>query len=56
MGFVTVLRLASWNIFRGRTRDCDRFDLELVLAALRDLDADVVALQEVDRDQEESGA
>jgi endonuclease/exonuclease/phosphatase family metal-dependent hydrolase len=56
MGFVTVLRLASWNIFRGRTRDRDRFDLELVLAALRDLDADVVALQEVDRGQEESGA
>jgi endonuclease/exonuclease/phosphatase family metal-dependent hydrolase len=56
MGFVTVLRVASWNIFRGRTRDRDRFDLELVLAALRDLDADVVALQEVDRDQEESGA
>jgi endonuclease/exonuclease/phosphatase family metal-dependent hydrolase len=56
MGFVTTLRLASWNIFRGRTRDRDRFDLDLVLAALRDLDADVVALQEVDRDQEESGA
>jgi endonuclease/exonuclease/phosphatase family metal-dependent hydrolase len=53
---VTILRLASWNIFRGRTRDRDRFDLDLVLAALRDFDADVVALQEVDRDQEESGA
>jgi endonuclease/exonuclease/phosphatase family metal-dependent hydrolase len=53
---VTTLRLASWNIFRGRTRDRDRFDLDLVLAALRALDADVVALQEVDRDQEESGA
>jgi endonuclease/exonuclease/phosphatase family metal-dependent hydrolase len=56
MARVTVLRLASWNIFRGRTRDRDRFDLDLVLRALRHLDADVVALQEVDRDQEESGA
>jgi len=52
---VTILRLASWNIFRGRTREGDRFDLDLVLRALRDVDADVVALQEVDRDQEESG-
>jgi endonuclease/exonuclease/phosphatase family metal-dependent hydrolase len=55
-GRVTILRLASWNICRGRTRDRDRFDLDLVLAALRALDADVVALQEVDRDQQESGA
>jgi endonuclease/exonuclease/phosphatase family metal-dependent hydrolase len=56
MAPVTTLRLASWNIFRGRTRERDRFDLGLVLAALRALDADVVALQEVDRDQQESGA
>jgi endonuclease/exonuclease/phosphatase family metal-dependent hydrolase len=56
MASVTILRVASWNICRGRTRERDRFDLGLVLAALRALDADVVALQEVDRDQQESGA
>ncbi|HYT26809.1 MAG TPA: endonuclease/exonuclease/phosphatase family protein [Actinomycetota bacterium] len=52
---VTKLRLATWNIFSGRTREGDRVDLDLTLATLRALDADVVALQEVDRDQDRSG-
>jgi endonuclease/exonuclease/phosphatase family metal-dependent hydrolase len=52
---MTGLRLATWNIFGGRTRVGDRVDLDLTLATLRALDADVVALQEVDRDQPRSG-
>jgi uncharacterized protein YcbX/endonuclease/exonuclease/phosphatase family metal-dependent hydrolase len=49
------LRVASWNIFTGRTWDGARVDLDLTLALLRRLDADLVALQEVDRDQPRSG-
>jgi len=50
-----VLRVASWNIAAGRTWDGARVDLELTLALLRRLGADLVALQEVDRDQPRSG-
>jgi endonuclease/exonuclease/phosphatase family metal-dependent hydrolase len=49
------LRLATWNIFAGRTWDGARVDLDLTLTMLRRLDADLVALQEVDRDQPRSG-
>jgi endonuclease/exonuclease/phosphatase family metal-dependent hydrolase len=49
------LRVATWNIFGGRTWDGTRVDLDLTLATLRRLDADLVALQEVDRDQPRSG-
>jgi endonuclease/exonuclease/phosphatase family metal-dependent hydrolase len=49
-----VLRVATWNIFGGKTWDAGRVDLELVLRTLRRIDADVVAVQEVDRDQERS--
>lgn len=49
------LRVATWNIFGGRTWDGGRVDLDLTLATLRRLDADVVALQEVDRDLPRSG-
>jgi endonuclease/exonuclease/phosphatase family metal-dependent hydrolase len=49
-----VLKVASWNIFAGRTWDGARVDLDLTLAVLRRLDADVVALQEVDREQPRS--
>jgi endonuclease/exonuclease/phosphatase family metal-dependent hydrolase len=51
----TPLRVATWNIFGGRTWDGARVDLDLTLATLRRLDADLVALQEVDRDQPRSG-
>jgi endonuclease/exonuclease/phosphatase family metal-dependent hydrolase len=47
--------VATWNIFGGRTWDGARVDLDLTLATLRRLDADVVALQEVDRDLPRSG-
>jgi endonuclease/exonuclease/phosphatase family metal-dependent hydrolase len=49
------LQVATWNIFGGRTWDGARVDLDLTLATLRRLDADVVALQEVDRDLPRSG-
>jgi endonuclease/exonuclease/phosphatase family metal-dependent hydrolase len=48
------LRVATWNIFGGRTWDGSRVDLDLTLATLRRLDADLVAVQEVDRDQARS--
>jgi endonuclease/exonuclease/phosphatase family metal-dependent hydrolase len=51
---VTILRVATWNIFSGRARGGAPVDLDRTLATLRGLDADVVALQEVDRDQERS--
>ena len=50
-----VLKVATWNILGGRTWDGGRVDLDLTLAVLRRLDADLVALQEVDRDQPRSG-
>ncbi len=46
-----LLKVATWNIFGGRTWDGSRVDLDLILATLRRLDADLVAVQEVDRDQ-----
>jgi endonuclease/exonuclease/phosphatase family metal-dependent hydrolase len=49
------LQIATWNIFGGRTWDGARVDLDLTLATLRRLDADVIALQEVDRDLPRSG-
>jgi len=49
------LQVATWNIFGGRTWDGARVDLDLTLATLRRLGADVVALQEVDRDLPRSG-
>jgi endonuclease/exonuclease/phosphatase family metal-dependent hydrolase len=49
-----VLRVASFNIFGGWTWDRSRVDLDHTLAVLRRLDADVLALQEVDRDQPRS--
>lgn len=54
---MTRLRVATWNIRTGRTRDADpdRVDLEGTAEMLRWIDADLVALQEVDRGQERSG-
>jgi len=49
------LQVATWNIFGGRTWDGARVDLDLTVATLRRLDADLVALQEVDRDLPRSG-
>jgi endonuclease/exonuclease/phosphatase family metal-dependent hydrolase len=49
-----TLKVATWNIFGGRTWDGARVDLDLGAATLRRLDADVVAVQEVDRGQARS--
>ena len=46
-----TLKVATWNIFGGRVWDGSRVDLDLTLATLRRLDADLMAVQEVDREQ-----
>jgi endonuclease/exonuclease/phosphatase family metal-dependent hydrolase len=50
-----MLRVATWNVHACRRRDDGRVDLGLTAAMLRSLDADLLALQEIDRDQERSG-
>jgi endonuclease/exonuclease/phosphatase family metal-dependent hydrolase len=52
---MTAMRLATFNILHGRSPDDDRVDLGRFASAVRDLDADILALQEVDRDQPRSG-
>jgi endonuclease/exonuclease/phosphatase family metal-dependent hydrolase len=49
------VRLATFNVLHGRAPADDRVDLHRFAAAIRTLDADVLALQEVDRDQPRSG-
>lgn len=48
------MRLATFNILHARSLDDGQVDLDRFTAAVRDLDADVLALQEVDRDQPRS--
>lgn len=48
------MRLATFNILHARSLDDGQVDLDRFSAAVRDLDADVLALQEVDRDQPRS--
>lgn len=48
------MRLATFNILHGRSPVDGEVDLERFAAAVRRLDADVLALQEVDRDQPRS--
>jgi endonuclease/exonuclease/phosphatase family metal-dependent hydrolase len=48
------MRLATFNILHGRSLSDDRVDLDRFRRAIRLLDADVLALQEVDRDQPRS--
>ncbi|WP_337059934.1 endonuclease/exonuclease/phosphatase family protein [Kineococcus sp. G2] len=48
------MRLATFNILHGRSLEDDRVDVGRYAAAIASLDADVVALQEVDRAQERS--
>lgn len=54
---MTLLRVATWNVRTCRTRDPDpdRVDLERTAEVLRSIDADLLALQEIDRQQERSG-
>ena len=48
------MRIATFNILHGRSPDDGRVDLDRYVAALGAIDADVVALQEVDRYQPRS--
>ncbi|KQR16028.1 endonuclease/exonuclease/phosphatase family protein [Cellulomonas sp. Leaf334] len=48
------MRLATFNILHARSLGDGQVDLDRFAAAVRDLDADVLALQEVDRDQPRS--
>jgi endonuclease/exonuclease/phosphatase family metal-dependent hydrolase len=48
------VRLATFNILHGRSLTDDQVDVDRYAAAVRTLDADVLALQEVDREQARS--
>ena len=48
------MRVATFNILNGRSPTDGRVDLDRFAAAVQSLDADVLALQEVDRDQPRS--
>jgi endonuclease/exonuclease/phosphatase family metal-dependent hydrolase len=48
-GVMTSLRVATWNINGGRREGTSVVDLSAVVAAVRALGADLLALQEVDR-------
>jgi endonuclease/exonuclease/phosphatase family metal-dependent hydrolase len=52
---MTPVRLVTFNILHGRSPLDGRVDARRYAAAVRSLDADVLALQEVDRDQPRSG-
>lgn len=49
------MRVVTFNILNGRTPHDHVVDVQVLADAVRDLDADVLALQEVDRSQERSG-
>ncbi|WP_028047950.1 endonuclease/exonuclease/phosphatase family protein [Cellulomonas sp. URHE0023] len=48
------MRIATFNILHGRSLADGEVDLDRFARAVRDLDVDVLALQEVDRDQPRS--
>ncbi|HEX6249133.1 MAG TPA: endonuclease/exonuclease/phosphatase family protein [Nocardioidaceae bacterium] len=48
------MRVATFNILHGRSPADDRVDVERFAAAVKSLDTDVLALQEVDRNQPRS--
>jgi endonuclease/exonuclease/phosphatase family metal-dependent hydrolase len=48
------VRIATFNILSGRSPDDGRYDEERFRTAIRTLDADLLGLQEVDRDQPRS--
>jgi endonuclease/exonuclease/phosphatase family metal-dependent hydrolase len=53
-GHEVDVRLATFNILHGRSQEDDRVDLDRFAGAIESLDADVLALQEVDRYQSRS--
>lgn len=54
-GTSPTMRLATFNILNGRTASDDQVELGTFRDAVASLDADVLALQEVDRNQPRSG-
>ena len=48
------MRIATFNLLHGRSLEDGRVDVDRLAAAVKSLDADVLALQEVDRDQPRS--
>ena len=48
------MRLATFNILHGRSQHDGEVDLDRLASAVRTLDADILALQEVNRDQPRS--
>ena len=48
------MRIATFNILHGRSLEDGRVDVERLAEAVKSLDADVLGLQEVDRDQPRS--
>src|ERR671916_2330702 len=52
--YLTDMRLATFNILHGRSMSDDRVDLDRLASAVRSLSPDILALQEVDRDQPRS--
>ena len=53
-GYAEIMRLATFNILHGRTVD-DGVHMDRLRSCVTTLEPDVLALQEVDRDQERSG-
>jgi endonuclease/exonuclease/phosphatase family metal-dependent hydrolase len=52
---VVGVRLATFNLLHGQSLDDGQVRADRLHAAVAHLDADVLALQEVDRDQPRSG-
>jgi len=48
------VRIATFNILHGRSLDDGRVDVDRLAAAVREVDPDILGLQEVDRDQPRS--
>jgi endonuclease/exonuclease/phosphatase family metal-dependent hydrolase len=48
------VRIATFNLLHGRSVEDGRVDVDRLAAAVKSLDADVLGLQEVDRDQPRS--
>jgi endonuclease/exonuclease/phosphatase family metal-dependent hydrolase len=48
------VRIASFNILHGRSLEDGRVDVDRLAGAIKSLDADILGLQEVDRDQPRS--
>lgn len=54
VGTAPAMRLVTFNILHGRSLRDRQVDVDVLRAAVRDLDPDVLALQEVDRNQPRS--